>query len=495
MITNFTVGDLYINQSLKDKLFSMIDPKFPVLLEKNIIISRILKYMSGLRKELIIIAEDKYIDKVYRNSFSNYYSTKLNDYPEYCVRLSFLEPNTNFDYKEDILKKYLGFMILRPILPGVVGRTIINPKAFIIGNDIVICKAKFRTSVLGYKSSVRAFPHSSQDSEYSTCAETSIWSIMDYFGNKYPEYSPILPSKIHEILDKKAHERHVPSHGLTYFDISYVLKMSGFGTKNYNRNRDYKDSSKDKKAYDDFKIIFNTYIESGIPIGVAITSESSVPFGHAVVCIGRKKIDRNEISKTSCHTKNGQTYKRWSEVPQDFIFNDDNVGAYQMTDFNNPAPQHGRKDLFISNIIVPLYNKIYLDAPSAIKLSENYCTEFLPFSKPIILRTFLASSNTYLDHLISDKGIEPIYKNLILNHIRFPKFIWVTEISEEDKFIHKEVEGLIILDATEPFKNGIVFPLLGVNQREIHFYDAETKVYRKNLLPLPFQLASFNNLD
>lgn len=495
MLTTFTIDNLRSDSAIQNELFSQLAPKFHVSKLKNNIIISILRYLDRFRGELLVIAEDRYIDRGYRNSFSNYYSTKLNAYPEYCVRLSFLEPSVNPDDKDDVLNKYLGFMVLRPILPGVVGRTVVHPNVYAESNVMLVCKSKIRASVLGYKTYVEAFPHSSQDSEYSTCAETSIWSLMEYFGNKYPEYTPILPSQIHEILDRKAHERHVPSHGLTYFDISYVLKSRGFGSLNYCRYRDYKNAINDNVFYREFRRSFSTYIESGIPLGVAISSESSTPFGHAVVCVGRTKIDRSMIKSAPINTKNGKTFRRWADVPEEFIFNDDNVGAYQVTNFNNPAPQHKRKDLYISNIIVPLYNKIYLDVTRATYLSEDFCTRSFSLPDNVIFRTFLASGNTYMDYIMSNTVLSDKYKNVILQLIKLPKFIWVTEIYIDGKFETEQIDGILLLDATEPYKSGIVYPLFGAYIDENYFYDYKSEQYLKNSIPLPFKCKSFNNLS
>lgn len=493
MLIAFTIHDLRTDPATQDKLFDFLAARYPVKSLKTDMIGKILRYLSGYRADLAVVAEDRYIDKVYRNSFSHYYSTKLNIYPEYCVRLSFLEPNVDFSNREDILAKYLGFMVLRPIDPGVVGRTAVRPQALTNGNEIMICKSRIRSSILGNKAFIDAFPHSSQDSEYSTCAETSIWSLMEYFGNKYPEYNPILPSQIHEILDRKAHERHIPSHGLTYFDISYVLKNRGFGTMNYYIRRC--DLSVHDDTYKYFRRTFSTYIESGIPLGVAISSlPKTKPFGHAVVCVGRKKIDRALISTVPLESINGKNFRRWSDVPTEFIFNDDNVGVYQLTSFDNPAPQHKRSDLYISNIIVPLYNKIYIDATRATFLSEDFCTRKMSLPDNMIFRTFLASSNTYMNYIMSDPVLSDKYKSVLFRLVRLPKFIWVTEISTEGKFVSEEVEGVLILDATEPYKIGVVYPLFAAYRNENYFYDYESEKCLKNSIPLQFESKSFNNL-
>lgn len=226
-------------------------------------------YLRNLRPEISIIIEDNYIDKVYRDEYYTYFSTKLYPYRRDCVKLSFIDLKIDKDMLlnpatlEDIKDAYLGFMILRPIFPGIVGRTALSPTALQSpSSDIRICKAPIKNSIIGQDVSIRAFPHSSQDTELMTCAETTIWSLMEYFGNKYSEYSPILPSKIHKILDLKAYQRHIPSEGLLYTDISYVLQSNSFGCKVYSR-RTY--------SADAFKRIISSYIESGVPLGVAIT--------------------------------------------------------------------------------------------------------------------------------------------------------------------------------------------------------------------------------
>ena len=70
---------------------------------------------------------------------------------------------------------------------------------------------------------------------------------MEYFGNKYPEYKPVLPSKIVEVLQKLSAERQVPSTGLNIQQMAYALKEFGFGTKIYGK----------KEFGEDFKKLSN----------------------------------------------------------------------------------------------------------------------------------------------------------------------------------------------------------------------------------------------
>lgn len=311
--------------------------------------------------------------------------------------------------------------------------------------DVKICKAPIKNSIIGHDVTITAFPHSSQDAEYMTCAETTIWSIMEYFGNKYAEYCPILPSKIHKILDKKAFQRHIPSEGLLYSDISYVLQTNSFGCKVYSRGA---------YSYEEFNRIFSCYIESGIPLGVAVTGTcNGKSIGHAIVCIGRKNIKREIVDHvTKKMFKNGIKYISWNECIHKFVFNDDNNPCYQIADIDNPTPQY--QGCKVNTIIVPLYHNIYMDAPKAINYSECICNLLLASHLPdgCVIRTYLAYSHSYRNHISQDTLLNTKYKNFILDYIRLPKFVWVTEISTRDEFVNEIVEGIILLDATEVLK-------------------------------------------
>ncbi len=410
---------------------------------------RVRHYLGQLRPEVVVVVEEAYIDKVYRDSFYSYYSTKLKDYSRNCLRLSFFDKDIdiaslyeNPEKVNELKDGYLGFMVLRPVWPGCVGRTAISPNA-LKNADVLICSANIRSSVLGIHTTVEAFPHSSQDSETMSCAETSIWAMMEYFGNKYPEYSPILPSQIINILANKSDERQIPSTGLTYLNISYVLKSLGFGCKIY---------AKDNYA-DEFKRIFACYIESGIPIAVALTKKG---LGHAVLCVGRTNVSQDAINAVVPRDlKQGVSIRLWNDAIKEFVFIDDNHPCYQIADFDNPVKHYDDSwnGCAISHFIVPLYKKIYLDAPNAINYSLEIASLFNNLTANVVARTFLASNHSYKDYIMTDSGMSTIFKAFLTGKIHFPKFVWVTELSEYDAFLNKKVNGLVLLDATEPLKN------------------------------------------
>src|SRR5690606_10836696 len=159
---------------------------------------------------------------------------KLPKYKRDAIRLSFFEEEIsdadffNGAQHSNLQQKYRGFIVLRPTDPFIIGRSIISP-LLLRTNNILACMSKFHTTVNGVKFTVKGFPHSSQDTETISCAETSLWAIMEYFSNKYSDYQPVLPSKIIRTLNQVSSERQIPSKGLNIAQMSYSLKEFGFG--------------------------------------------------------------------------------------------------------------------------------------------------------------------------------------------------------------------------------------------------------------------------
>lgn len=499
IIATTTINSLMTDDECLNYIIKSLNISIPYILDlDNIREEGIRKYLKNFREDVLVIVEDDYIDKIYRNTFSHFLSTKLYEYKSRCIKLSFLEPSANVKAmldgsidKETLQKTYLGFMVLRPIFPGSVGRTAVSPRILNNYDEISVCLAPIISSVFGLKVKVDAFPHSSQDNEFSTCAETSIWSTMEYFGNKYPEYIPILPSKIHQILDNQMYQRHIPSYGLDYADISYVLKACGFGCKVYSKEDEYNTGFEESEFYR----IFSTYVESGIPMVVAVLGED---LGHAIVCIGQEKASKEAITMAPENTFDcsGKKFKMWNDVRRKYIFNDDNVHSYSLCPYECPTLQYADKHPYISSLIVPLYNKIYLDAPRAIACTIDLCDDLL-FQMPdnIILKTYLASGRTYRDALVTDNNIDDSIKYFIRQYVSMPKFVWVTEISSNDSFIRNKVDGLILLDATEPMKYDIGFPLMAVFDNIFYYYDFKLLKLEKLLLSLQFKASAFENLQ
>lgn len=416
------------------------------------------KYINSLRDNLWVYVEYPYVDKVYRDSYYNYFSSKHLTYPRNSIRLSFFDgkiQKENFRRKElvsELNEKYLGFIVIRPTLPNIVGRSMISPKALKESN-FLCCIVKINALVNGVKLDCFSFPHASQDTETLTCAETSIWSVMEYFGNKYPEYKPVLPSQIITTLSKTASQRLLPSEGLNIYQISLALKEYGFGTMIYSSD-----------AYDpiDFKRIFNYYIESGIPI---IANLQNNRIGHVVVFIGHENYeDRalNDITTSySLLNSNGQIdIIDFADIPKRYVIIDDNYPPYQMSTFESPSSYYQDtkfKDLKITNFVVPLYQKTYLEASKAHKLVLSVLkNDYIGYNIPntfengkdnLLLRLFLTSNRSFKSNVLLNSLMDEKLKDILLLS-PMPKFIWVAELSNKSLYSQKKAFGYIIVDAT-----------------------------------------------
>ena len=415
-------------------------------LDLNVIMDTLDTQWRKLRPELAVVIETEYDDRVYRDCFYSYYSTKLECYERNCIRLSLFEQSItdedefSFEYSKKIQDAYLGFIILRPLVNACIGRNVISPKAEKNCEDLAIREVEVKSSCMGYKLKVCGFPHSSQDGEMMSCAETTIWTMMEYLGNKYPIYKPILPSVISELSESMSFERAVPSDGLSYKQISNILKHNDLGCIVY-------DMSNPR-----FKELFTCYVESGFPLAVCLLDDNDTE-GHAIVCVGRKNISKERILKVPAVRAVEEVdikLKFWNTAIDEFVFNDDNMPCYQIAKFDEPVKHYEDeewKNVKITHFIVPLHRKIYIDAGTAIDAANNLLTYVIKVPSGSVVRTFLTSSRSYKDYVAKNPDFSQDEKMRLLT-MDMAKFIWITEYADVDSFCAEKANGIILIDAT-----------------------------------------------
>lgn len=398
------------------------------------------RFIKDIRDESFFLLEYPYVDKVYRDSYYTYFSSKNFNYPRDCIRVSiFSEKIELLDFYSSskvsqLRKTYRGYFIVRPTRPSIFGRTTIDKRSIKV-NDFLICETTFSTTAHGLKFDVKGFPYSSQDSETISCAETSLWGVMEYFSHRYPKYATVLPSTIIETFKSISFKRQLPSSGLTAIDLSYALKQFGFGTMVYAREN-YKDS---------FEGLLSCYVESGIPVIAAVSNKNNIH--HAYICCGREKMKPEHFQKID----KSSTLHDFDLIKKSFIFIDDNHFPYQRAYLDKPCDYYNSPDwkqCEISHFIVPLYPKIYLDAYEAKKLLFFMVQQF-PLKGINILRVLLSSSRSYKNDILSNPVLSSEFKEKVIS-TPMPKFIWVCELTNNRLLKQKKCMGSIVLDATEP---------------------------------------------
>lgn len=435
--------------------------------------------------------EYPYVDKLYRASYYNYYSSKLLHYHKNCLRLSFFShPTTIHDFfqsnkKNQLENSFLGFLVLRPTPPNLIGRNFFTPAAFCKNDKLFVSTTTIEPTINGRKLKISGFPHCSQDSEMMVCAETTIWSIMEYFSNRYSDYHSILPQDINDILANKSVERQTPSQGLSEYHMSFVLKKLGFGVRMYSSSF----TASGYSLQNLYKIV-QMYVESGIPVVVIIRNDL---IAHSLNIVGRTEFISDEKFSPKKTLLSGSVLYDFYEQKAKYLVIDDNHSPYRQIDLDDPAVNYDGYDEWkkckIDSVIVPLHREIYLEADRAEELVFRFLEnldEFFPLPT-LVVRTFLSSCRSFKNY-ISDSSIPHSIKRRIVG-IDMPKFVYLAEFSLPEEVIQGKASGIMILDATEPQSLNI----LGffINNMFLNTFTGDFDI---NSISLP-PFERFNNLQ
>lgn len=193
---------------------------------------------------ITVICQKQYIDKMYRDAYYIYLSHLHFDMERNCQRLALFSGNISFesffdyDCHAKLQEQFLGTIVVRPSYnystEYTIGRTLLNPYKM-KNNFKYIRTTKYKVTICGQTYSVDAFPFSNQHGDVLRCAETSVWALMEYYGTHYENYSVVMPSTISNWTSKELPERSLPSEGLTYSQISSLLKTFNFEPRIYER--------------------------------------------------------------------------------------------------------------------------------------------------------------------------------------------------------------------------------------------------------------------
>lgn len=427
-------------------------------------IKDLIPYFGGMEKNfydfagllqfpITVVLEKTYVDKDYRDCYYHFYASKHFEVSKNCQRITLFEGDfSKWDFTEDkhdlLQDSIIGTITIRPIKGGAWGRTLIDPRK-LHQHEFYVRTTTYKFILNGLSFTIRAYPFASQDGEMMKCAETSIWTILNYFGTRYSEYRTVLPSEIISTVGVSSMQRVLPSQGLDYLQKSNLLKKFGFSPKVYSRD-----------IYDDEATgrMFHYYVESGIPIAISLS-------GHSTVCIGHARrnlhVDTTPDLKTTSF--NGYRFIDSADLHNEYVMIDDNQYPYKLEIYDNFSIHKGRNKLVY--FTVPLYKRIFLEANAAKRIFDRVIEDL--FSKPkftdvqkhwdqitcgmskdIVERVFLTSSRKYKAFRINNAStnIEKSYYSNLL----FPKFIWVMELSSSESYENDKnmVYGEIVLDAT-----------------------------------------------
>jgi hypothetical protein len=412
-------------------------------------LKRVNDLLNTLKDDISFVLEYPYVDRHFRDNYYSYHAAKFQKIGRNCIRVhifqGLLENNESIITPDSFENKvYWGFFIIRPLPQYPLGRSLISPEALNTHN-LVCCLMQEKVSLLGKTIEANGFPHVTQDTETHTCAESSLWALMEYFGSKYSHHRTLLPSDIYQKLVDVSDHRLLPSTGLSDYELGKCLQATGFHCLTYKLASDSNENKEDETEFFYLKL----YIESGIPLILILRNKIA---GHALLAIGHE----NEYGPS---VPDNETWIDVSKFNKKIITIDDNMPPYQNTDITNPAihyPNIKLKDLKIKSFIVPLPAHMFLAAEKAYLLIKFILNDpdvgLKIYGGKWLTRLFLTHSHSLKRFILNDKLLDNNIKNYLLR-LSLPRFVWICEIYKENEFKQNICSGLILIDATSNSQN------------------------------------------
>lgn len=404
-------------------------------------LQRLVSVLDGKCQSVIV--EREYIDKDYRDTFSNFHAKRFSTPPSRCVRLHFYEkPITEeqLNNPESLQKDnaYLGYSVIRATRPNSIGRTFLSHQVR-MNPDSHLCLCSEKIQILGEKVEIKGFPFISQDADATVCAESSLWMILRYLSNRYSNYAETLPFQITKLASNHALGNRVfPSAGLYSWQLAEALRLRDVSPVIYSRAQ---------FGDDEFEHLLYTYIESGFPLLTTIDQHVFVSFGHASDFEITPGPVPNKFRYTSCYNES-------------LVICDDNCFPYQSLRKSATSKTSDCSNAIFSSInefIVPLPEKVFLPAEAAQKAIEKVLmdpetgiSKHSPSlaSEDLTLRLFLTTGRA-LKSKIGLRGMGNDLVKSIYQQIPLPHFIWICEISVASEYVSDlKVRGEILWDAT-----------------------------------------------
>lgn len=369
-----------------------------------------------------MLIEREYIDSFYLEDYSKYYSKCFCNYNKYCARIHFF--NTSEDklkhffervYKSDrniqyMKKRYLGYMVIRPIPFTFIGKTCLKKWQRLGEEKHHLVSRKVSASVMGINFEIDTVPFQEQDKVLSVCATSALWSFFQ--GHKDLKINNILsPYEITQeaIANSYSQCNNLVNSGLSVDMICGCIKRNGLVPILY-----------DKKEI--FLEVIHTYLSSGYPVIIGLNVHHSEKESDDKSIINNNEKSEKQIYENRKENGNDENYHAVVALG-DFVnkngsgnFNkeislvvnyvdrlyihDDRIGPYARLD--RQTDTNGKEKWILSvdenasvsvekfqdeeyeliNVIVGVYNKIRLPYTNVVDFSFNLKEEFLSaFSK------------------------------------------------------------------------------------------------------------------
>lgn len=176
-----------------------------------------------------VLVENRYVDADYRSEFSNYWSLKFAGRPVFTRRLHFFADALSHRdvHRLPADARYLGYIVMRPLPEGVVGRARLTPPAELLEKGAVLTTSTETVSIFGVDFKVTGVPFCSQDGEYVRCAHAAVWMCHYHHFSRRLTGRSLTADLVAATPAVLTHERRLPSKGLNYEQMQAVFASAG----------------------------------------------------------------------------------------------------------------------------------------------------------------------------------------------------------------------------------------------------------------------------
>ena len=467
------------------------------------VLTNILAYARDWLGAKGAVVENDYVDRDYRDEFVGVYAKCFRSYSDRCARVHFFtRPIRTSRSLPGAHSDYLGFMVIRPVEAGLVGRTVLKPWCAAAGDTVYpLCTAEYRVHLNGVEFAVTGAPFIEQDRMAITCAQASMWMSLRYLSAALG--SPLRgPYEVSDFAagDSPFEQRVVPARGLTWWSMLQGFRKLGFGTNLLLR------PAVDPQANDPYWTagwdpIASVYacVESRMPAIVGFDGAGRE--GHAMTVVGHihssAALDINLALDRAARTdyKGGKSVVSSHEWVQAVLVHDDQTGPYRVLPVSRAARQdiaagpyaglltrdeYGSLVDDVTGVLAPLPDKLYLDATAAEAASVAYLTqdpvrlriwqaynagitaagELLVSMEtvagdPMVVRSYYMRSSDFKDKLRAEPLGSQMHSTVRTKYASasMPTYIWIVELSTQSRIsgateADRQIVGELVLDAT-----------------------------------------------
>lgn len=401
------------------------------------------------------IVETRYIDPDYRSEFSAYYSRVFRTVPDTAHRIHFFRAPLSKDQLWSLPDEagYLGYITIRPIEHGQVGRTMLTPPPGL--TDAVRTAVREEVTLFGQALFVTAAPFVQQDTQLDRCAHVAAWMCHYSAARRGDVARRPMASFSLQADASLSPGRVVPSEGLTVVQLADLFRVFDLPPRVYNIRQLPSTSIQSPTARPDpqppnpdahpgtwdsrFIGICCRYLNSGYPVLVG-TQE------HAFVLIGYAREPRDD----------GEDWIK-------FVRHDDQRGPYLWVDDVFNDVYEGYRYSPWECLIVPLPEKVWLPPEPAegmggllmhaaaqtiaAEVQDAEVLTRLAGEDRLALRTYITPANRFKQELAGrvDQVVLREYRLA-----RWSRYIVVVEAVDRDRRARGDpcVLGEAVFDAT-----------------------------------------------